>query len=502
MNWEWNNRRISRWIGIALSAAVIISCDIAGQISKAKSTNIPITANMTVSQKQHDIQPVGTVTAPLYDSIPSVKPEDSAKLRHVYNRIVRDEKEKNRQGASASVPETSSTSAVDDELTAATTTTTAPVQTQSAETTAPTQSDREETESNVSNGKLPFNCDDVSSVAPGLNCLADFVNKTSPVSFSWDTSAYDSSGVVRITLSSSSGSVVLDVKPSESPAEIIEPYTIAGEVSGSINVSALEELDWYRSNRGSGANIRSVTWLRREFAIPPVRGVTVGAGLAELTASYLCVNGGATTLYKASDVMEDEAKLNKLLVSENAYTFVGGRLYTVESYLEKYYGGDGSAYAFEDCDMVVQYGCNSIMEHNDTTGAWLMEYAIQNDVVVGISFLNKSYYRTNVVQGGATSPSKETEPAQGEASAKTDDNASETSGGAATTAADHPSDPDMTRKTAAVESETEEIGDAAQTTTAESMGSTGGSVEIEATSAQEEAVSSVSSADSDGETAE
>ena len=197
--------------------------------------------------------------------------------------------------------------------------------------------------------------------------------------------------------------------------------------------------------------------------------------------------------------VEDEAKLNKLLVSENAYTFVGGRLYTVESYLEKYYGGDGSAYAFEDCDMVVQYGCNSIMEHNDTTGAWLMEYAIQNDVVVGISFLNKSYYRTNVVQGGATSASKETEPAQGEASAKTDDNASETSGGAATTAADHPSDPDMTRKTAAVESETEEIGDAAQTTTAESMGSTGGSVEIEATSAQEEAVSSVSSADSDGE---
>ena len=501
MNWEWNNRRISRWIGISLSAAVILSCNITGQISKTKSKNISITSNITVSQQKHDVQSVGTVTAPFYDSIPSVKPEDSAKLRHVYNRIVKDEKEKKQQSASVSLPETASTSPVEDDLTAATTTTTAPVQTQSAETTAPTQSDREKTESDVSNGKLPFNGDDVSSVAPGLNCLGDFVDKTSPVSFSWDASEYEKNGVVRVTISSSNGSVVLDVKPSESAAEVIEPYTIAGEVSGSMNVTALEELDWYRSNRGSGANIRSVTWLRREFAIPPVRGVEVGAGLAELTASYLCVNGGATTLYKAADVIEDDAKLNKLLVSENAYTFVGGRLYTVQGYIEKYYGGDGSAYPFEDCDMVVQYGCNSIMEHNDTTGAWLMEYAIQNDVVVGISFFNKSYYRTNVVQGGATSASVETEPAQNGISTKAADTVSETSGGAATTATDSPEEHDLTRRTTTVESETEEIGDAAQTT-AESMGSTGGSVETDEASAREEAASPVSSADSDGEAAE
>ena len=34
------------------------------------------------------------------------------------------------------------------------------------------------------------------------------------------------------------------------------------------------------------------------------------------------------------------------------------------------------------------------MEHNYTTGSWIIEYAVKEDTVTGISFLNKSYYKT------------------------------------------------------------------------------------------------------------
>lgn len=399
----WDNRRVSRWIGISLSAAIMVSCVMATQVFRLKETSTSVTANRTDSQQRDDIHTIGTISAPLGDTIQKDSRNDSKKLREVYARIVKDEKEKKQQNTvSAQESVTSSTTAAD-ETAATTTTTTAAISTQISEETKATQTTQEE--ASVSNGRLPFHYDDVLSVAPNMNRLSDFVNGIHPISFSWDTLEYEKRGYVRITLSSPSGSVTLDVKPTEQADEVIEPYTIAGEVSGSINISTLEELDWYQRNKDGGACICSVTWLRKEFAVAPIRGIDVGTGLAELTGSYLCVNGGATTLYKASDVIKDETKLNKLLASENAYTFVGGRLYTINGYLEKYYGGDGSAYPFEDCDMVVQYGCNSITEHNDTTGTWLIEYAIQNDVVVGITFMNKSYYKTNVVQGGATSSS-------------------------------------------------------------------------------------------------
>ena len=126
----------------------------------------------------------------------------------------------------------------------------------------------------------------------------------------------------------------------------------------------------------------------------PIRNIRIGSSLAQLTDSFLCVNGGATTLYRASDVIKDQNKLNSILAAENLYTFVGGRVYSIGSYLDKYYNGREHSFRFEDCDYVVQYGCNSIMEHNYTTGSWIIEYAVKEDSVIGISFLNKSYYRT------------------------------------------------------------------------------------------------------------
>lgn len=278
---------------------------------------------------------------------------------------------------------TSATSSTGDEQTTVTTTVTSQTSSTTAANRDPEQSDTER----VSNNMQPFNYNDVSSIADDLSTLGDFVDKLSPSSVSWDCSEFSDNGCIKVTLESNLGSVTLHVKPlTEDFSEI--------EQSGSINSDEIINFQWLDENRGAGCNISSVTWTDATFGIVPVRKIGIGATLAQLTDGYLCVNGGATTLYRASDVIKDQNKLNSILAAENLYTFVGGRVYSIGSYLDKYYNGKEHTFKFEDCDYIVQYGCNSIMEHNYTTGSWIIEYAVREDSVVGISFMNKSYYRT------------------------------------------------------------------------------------------------------------
>lgn len=316
---------------------------------------------------------------------------------------------------------TSTTSSVEDESTTVTTT----VASQTMPTTAAnSEPETEETES-ISNHMLPFNYNDVSSVGDRLSTLEDFVNNLHPEKISWDLSEYDDNGCVKITLDSAHGSSVLYVKPSGSiPSE--------SEKSGSVSGDQIDSWQWWKDNQTSGCNISSVTWLDNELGIAPVRDIGIGSTLAHLTDRYLCVNGGATTLYRASDVITDQNKLNAILSAENLYTFVGGRVYSIGSYLDKYYHGKEHTFRFEDCDYVVQYGCNSIMEHNYTTGSWIIEYAVKEDIVTGISFMNKSYYKneqriavsTNTPSSGSEPDAVTTAPSEKEPSseAEFDDN--------------------------------------------------------------------------------
>lgn len=290
------------------------------------------------------------------------------------------------------------------EFTGTTVTTTVTTRTTATTTASREQTTESEAEVRVSNGKKPFNYNDVSSIAADLNTLGDFVGKLSPDLIRWEYPDDASDGCVKITLESDSGCAVLDVKQTGE--------TLPGaEQSGSVAADEMSNWEWLKENRASGCNISSVTWLSSNFGIEAVRGIGVGTALARLTDSYLCVNGGATTLYKASDVIEDQSKLNAILAAENLYTFVGGRVYSIGSYLDKYYNGREHTFRFENCDYIIQYGCNSIMDHNYTTGSWIIEYAVMEDAVIGISFMNKSYYRseqktavsTNIPSSGSES---------------------------------------------------------------------------------------------------
>ena len=318
--------------------------------------------------------------------------DHSGNLYRAYKKIVasqkaEESKEETVISSEDTLSTTSTTSQTENEQTTVTTTMTS--------RTSPTVVSESESESDeelkVSNGQKPFNYADVSSIASDMNTLGDFMDRLAPSSVSWNAEEYSEKGYVRITLDSVGGSVVLDVKPITSGTD---PYSIDSQITGSISGDKIDGWQWFKDNRTAGCNIFSVTWTSSGFGIAPVRGISVGDTLASLTDHYLCVNGGATTLYKASDVISDQNKLNSILAAENLYTFVGGRVYSIGSYLEKYYSGKEQSFRFNDCDYIVQYGCNSIMEHNYTTGSWIIEYAVKEDTVTGISFLNKSYYKT------------------------------------------------------------------------------------------------------------
>lgn len=330
--------------------------------------------------------------------------DDNGKIknacREYKNRVKKDNRKDNKKDNKKDSPKDSVTAAVTttarEEIQSTTSTTqpdetenttvTTTVTTQTVPTTAGTREHEVDETARVSNGRQPFNYNDVSSIAADLNTLGDFADRLSPSLVRWDREEYDESGCVRVTLESEFGIVVLDVKQ-------INGDTPGSEQTGSVAADSLGSWQWFQENRSAGCNISSVTWLSSGFGISPARGIGIGSTLAQLTDNYLCVNGGATTLYKASDVIEDQNKLNAILAAENLYTFVGGRVYSIGSYLDKYYNGREHTFRFENCDYIVQYGCNSIMDHNYTTGSWIIEYAVMEDSVIGINFMNKSYYR-------------------------------------------------------------------------------------------------------------
>lgn len=382
MKFELNDRLIGRIIGISMAAAVAVTVSMASEILNIKDINTINENDLALAENNYS--KTGATTIINFADAYNNSNEDTGKLHDIYNELVKSESKKNDATGTTPKQVTASTTASQTIIT--TTTDISSKKSESEPTSA-------KTAPAVSNNKREFNYDDVSLIAADLKTLQNFVEELNPTSFCWDTSDYEKYGYVKISLISAYGNVTLDVKPVNEYTNNM-PYLIDNEISGSVSGSSITEWDWYNQNKNGGCNICSVTWLAEEFAIEPVRDIKLGTKLADLTDSYLCVNGGATTLYKASDVVTDQIKLNELLLVENAYTFVGGRVYDIHSYIEKYYEDKVNSYRFADSDFVVQYGCNSIMNSNYTTGSWIIEYAIKDDVVVGITFMNKSYYES------------------------------------------------------------------------------------------------------------
>ncbi len=378
MKFELNNVWAGRIIGIGLAGAVAVTVAIAAEILDIKN-NASAIANdsSTMVENSDNTGNDNTTVVPFAERSVNDFTNDGDTMQSVYEEMI------NNENSTTAATKSTTAAATTSSETVITTTTSAA---DTTENTSPTTAEKI-----ISNGKREFNYEDVSSIAADLKTLEDFVTALNPTSFTWNATEYALDGYVEVSLISAYGVVTLDVKP-------VLPFAGYGEVSfenqttGSTSSSSITDWDWYEGNKEAGCNICSVTWLAEEFAIEPVRNIKIGTAMTEVIDSYLCVNGGATTLYKASDVITDQNKLNMLLAGENAYTFVGGKVYGIDSYLENYYYGKENSYRFADCDYVIQYGCNSVMDYDYITGSWIIEYAVKDDVVKGITFMNKSYY--------------------------------------------------------------------------------------------------------------
>ena len=391
MKFELNDNLMGKIIGISVAAAMAVTVAIGAEIINIRENTKAIDRNdSTMAENNSDFNTGNTTIIPFDDNAEDNNGsyQSSNKLKEIYDELVRSEllegksvteAQNTTSATTASTTSTTASSAVSSETVITTTA--------AAETTATAPA---QTEPAISNGQREFNYDDVSAIAADLKTLRDFVEELNPTSFCWDASEYAVNGYVKVSLLSAYGNVTLDVKPLL-PFDG-EQYTIEGQVTGGMNSSSITEWDWYVQNKESGCSICSVTWFKEEFAIAPERDIRIGDSITDVTENYLCVNGGANTLYEATDVLTDQTKLNALLASENAYTFIGGRIYSTESYIEKYYSDKENAYRFADSDCIIQYGCNSIMDHNYTAGSWIIEYAIKDDQVIGMTFMNKSYY--------------------------------------------------------------------------------------------------------------
>ncbi|MGN0475185.1 MAG: hypothetical protein ACI4IJ_08860 [Acutalibacteraceae bacterium] len=386
MKFELNNVWAGRIIGIGMAAAVAVTVAIAAEVLDIKQNASAISNDSSAMvEKSENADDDNATIVPFADRSLDDLTGDGGTVQSVYDELRSTEGNKKASTATTASKSTTAPSAASSATSETVVTTTTSAASKPEATTSSTA------EPTVSNGKREFNYEDVSGIAAELKTLEDFVTALNPTSFTWDATEYAVDGYVQISLISGYGVVTLDVKP-------VLPFAGYGEISlenqitGGTSSSSITDWEWYKNNKESGCNICSVTWLAEEFAVAPVRDIKIGTAMTEVIGSYLCVNGGATTLYKASDVITDQNKLNKLLEGENAYTFVGGRVYSIGSYLEKYYYGKENSYRFADCDYVIQYGCNSVMDYDYITGSWIIEYAVKDDVVQGITFMNKSYY--------------------------------------------------------------------------------------------------------------
>lgn len=376
---ELNNVWAGRIIGIGMAAAVAVTVAIAAEILDIKNNASAISNDSsTMAENNEDSANHNTTVVPFAEKNINDFTNEGNTVQSIYDELRGAE----NNSTTTTTQSTSAASTTSSE-TVITTTTSATAKSETTPTTS--------AEPIISNGKREFNYEDVSGIAAELKTLEDFVTALNPTSFTWDATEYALDGCVQVSLISGYGIVTLDVKP-VLPFAGYGSVSVENQVTGDISSSSITDWEWYEGNKEAGCNICSVTWLAQEFAIAPVRDIKLGTHMTDVIGSYLCVNGGATTLYKASDVITDQDKLNMLLAGENAYTFVGGRVYGIGGYLEKYYYGKENSYRFSDCDYVIQYGCNSVMDYNYITGSWIIEYAVKDDVVKGITFMNKSYY--------------------------------------------------------------------------------------------------------------
>lgn len=233
----------------------------------------------------------------------------------------------------------------------------------------------------VQSGRVqPFLRSDIDNITKGLNTFAKIISAVNPVSYEWTAESMGATSEVEVKLIASDGSYAVVGVPYES-----SDYTVGGETSG----IGIDVTDWalYDASRKKECRVKEIVWLSNDMKFNLPRGVVIGTPYDDITAAYFKLEDAPQTylLYQGADVMTDEAKLKAYHNDKSAY--VGGKIYKTSTLLNSFYSDDHSAYPFADIsNNVIRYGFNSIVDTNETSGQWYIEYATKNSKVVGIYF--------------------------------------------------------------------------------------------------------------------
>lgn len=237
-----------------------------------------------------------------------------------------------------------------------------------------TSSEEEEQETGA------FGRKDIEGITKGFGTFAKVVSAVSPVSYEWNAQSMGATSEVEVKLIASDGSYAVIGVPYES-----SDYTVDGETDG----IGIDVTDWdvYDQTRKKQCRVKEIVWLSNNMKFKQPRGVKIGTAYGDITAAYLKIENPSKSylLYQGTDVITDENKLNAYKKDSSAY--IGGKVYKTTTLLDSLYKEDPDAYPFARTSKnVIRYGFNSIVDTDDTSGQWYIEYATQNSKVMGIYF--------------------------------------------------------------------------------------------------------------------
>jgi len=228
-----------------------------------------------------------------------------------------------------------------------------------------------------------FGRSDIDAITDGIKTFAQFVKAVDPVSYQWNTDKIKATGEVEVKLIAYDKSYAVIGVPYKAP-----DYTIDGEIEGSGN----DVTEWkiYEKCKKENCRAKEIVWLSNKMKFTLPRGVKIGTDYPDISEAYYKDPNPAKTyiLYEMKDVISDNAKIKKYNKAKLAY--VGGKLYKTTTMIEYNYKDNPDDYPFaNNSKNIIRYGFNSIVDTDDASTQWYIDYATANSRVVGIYYQMK-----------------------------------------------------------------------------------------------------------------
>ena len=251
------------------------------------------------------------------------------------------------------------------------------------DSTSSAESDDVSSEEETVSKTAYFGRSDIESITDGVKTFAEFVKAVDPVSYEWNTDKIKATGEVEVKLVAYDKSYAVIGVPYKAP-----DYTIDGEIEGS--GKDVTEWEIYEKCKKKECRAKAIVWLSNKMKFTLPRGVKIGTDYPDISEAYYKDPNPAKSyiLYEMKDVITDSAKVKKYNKAKLAY--VGGKVYKTTTMVEYNYKDNPDAYPFaNNSKNIIRYGFNSIVDTDDASTQWYIDYATANSTVVGVYYQMK-----------------------------------------------------------------------------------------------------------------